>query len=89
MAIIRRKEEQILGLARALIDDPLVKDGCEKRNGHVRWKRIQDKLTGRDFRDEDGDDAPKSPEEQVSRLIEQATSTDNLCEMFIGWVPHW
>jgi FKBP12-rapamycin complex-associated protein len=89
LAIIRRKEEQILGLARALIDDPFVKDGKEKRNGQVIWKRIQDKLTGKDFREEDGEDTQKTPEEQVSRLIEQATSKDNLCEMFIGWVPFW
>jgi FKBP12-rapamycin complex-associated protein len=89
MALIRRKEEQILGLARALIDDPLVKDGKEQRNGHVIWARIQDKLTGRDFKDRDDDDTQKIPEEQVSRLITQATSRDNLCEMFIGWMPFW
>jgi FKBP12-rapamycin complex-associated protein len=89
MTIIRRKEEQILGLARALIDDPLVKDGRERRNGHVIWKRIQDKLTGQDFHEEDLEEMSKSPEEQVNRLITQATSVDNLAEMFIGWVPHW
>lgn len=27
--------------------------------------------------------------EQVSRLIEQATLNDNLCQCYIGWCPFW
>ena len=47
--------------------------------------RIQAKLTGRDF--DKGDEL--SVDEQVKRLIEEATSVENLCELFIGWCPFW
>ena len=30
-----------------------------------------------------------SEPEQVSRLIEQATLYDNLCQCYIGWCPFW
>ena len=46
-------------------------------------RRVQDKLSGTDFRDENGD--PLDVENQVQRLIVQATSVENLCQLFIGW----
>lgn len=50
--------------------------------------RIQAKLTGRDFsKSDDADDL--SVEEQVHRLILEATSNENLCQMFGGWCPMW
>ena len=30
-----------------------------------------------------------SEEMQVDRLIEQATSHENLCQMYEGWCPYW
>ncbi len=33
----------------------------------------------------DGDSVPA----QVQRLIEQATSHENLCQSYIGWCPFW
>lgn len=60
--------------------------------------RIQSKLNGRDFYQQgaagraDGL-APvvqaSSVEEQVNRLIVQATSVENLCQLFVGWCPFW
>ncbi|RNF17895.1 putative target of rapamycin (TOR) kinase 1 [Trypanosoma conorhini] len=53
--------------------------------------RIKEKLEGFDFfqdRQSRGDDG-LSVEEQVSRLIEQATSNENLCVHFSGWCPFW
>jgi serine/threonine-protein kinase mTOR len=44
-------------------------------------RRVQDKLTGRDF----ANDTPLDVAAQVERLIRQATSTENLCQCFIGW----
>jgi FKBP12-rapamycin complex-associated protein len=50
--------------------------------------RIQAKLTGRDFaRDEEGEDLTVA--EQVDRLIKEATSVENLCQLFNGWCPLW
>jgi len=50
--------------------------------------RIQAKLSGRDFcKDDDDDDL--NVEQQVDRLIKEATSIENLCQLFIGWCPLW
>ncbi len=53
-------------------------------------RRVQDKLTGTDFlppSDEEAD--PLDVQDQVQRLIVQATSTENLCQLFIGWCAFW
>lgn len=47
-------------------------------------QRIQTKLIGRDF----GEETLTVPE-QVERLIQQATSVENLCQLFMGWCPFW
>jgi len=50
--------------------------------------RIQAKLTGRDFaKNDESDDL--NVEEQVERLIKEATSVENLCQLFTGWCPLW
>jgi FKBP12-rapamycin complex-associated protein len=51
--------------------------------------RIQAKLTGRDFLryEEAGEDL--TVELQVDRLIKEATSIENLCQLFSGWCPLW
>jgi FKBP12-rapamycin complex-associated protein len=48
-------------------------------------RRVQDKLTGLDFDNETAMDVA----EQVERLVEQATSKENLCQCFIGYCPFW
>lgn len=50
-------------------------------------RRVQDKLTGTDFVDNLGE--PVDVPDQVQRLIVQATSTENLCQLFIGWCAFW
>ncbi len=52
-------------------------------------RRVQDKLTGTDFHPPDDDADPLDVEDQVQRLIVQATSTENLCQLFIGWCAFW
>ena len=54
--------------------------------------RIQAKLTGRDFLkgpQEAEEGADLSVEQQVSRLVKEATSVENLCQLFTGWCPLW
>ncbi|KAJ3431054.1 serine/threonine-protein kinase mtor [Anaeramoeba flamelloides] len=48
-------------------------------------KRIEDKLTGRDF------DPNKTLDvtQQVEMLIEEASSVENLCQCYNGWCPFW
>jgi hypothetical protein len=48
-------------------------------------RRVQDKLTGLDFENDEALDV----EEQVERLILQATSKENLCQLFTGWCSFW
>ncbi|KAJ2825259.1 phosphatidylinositol kinase- protein kinase tor1, partial [Coemansia erecta] len=47
-------------------------------------KRILDKLVGTDFSNEQ-----LAVPEQVDKLVQQATSTENLAVLFGGWVPMW
>lgn len=48
-------------------------------------QRVRDKLTGRDFATEE----PLAVDEQVDKLINQATNNENLCQSYIGWCPFW
>ncbi|KAK9480797.1 armadillo-type protein [Lipomyces japonicus] len=59
----------------------------ESRNARatVVLKRISDKLTGNDFKQPKELDIPH----QVDKLIQQATSVENLCQHFIGWCSFW
>jgi phosphatidylinositol kinase/protein kinase (PI-3 family) len=50
-------------------------------------RRVQDKLTGTDFAD--CEERPLDVPDQVQRLIVQATSSENLCQLFIGWCAFW
>ncbi|KAG8766530.1 phosphatidylinositol kinase- protein kinase tor1 [Serendipita sp. 405] len=49
------------------------------------YQRVQKKLTGRDF----NPDEELTVEEQVAKLIKQATALENLCQAFPGWCPFW
>ena len=46
------------------------------------------RLTGREFAvSEESDDL--TIEQQVGKLIEQATLVENLCQLYVGWRPFW
>jgi FKBP12-rapamycin complex-associated protein len=55
--------------------------------------RIQAKLTGRDFQKPNSLDAAydviMTVEQQVDRLITEATSIENLCQLYHGWCALW
>lgn len=57
----------------------------EIRNRRAQFvlKRIRSKLHGTDFCGE------LDVSEQVLKLIEQATSVDNLCQHYVGWCSFW
>ena len=48
-------------------------------------RRVQDKLTGTDYQTNQEVCDPLDVQDQVQRLIVQATSTENLCQLFVGW----
>lgn len=47
--------------------------------------RVKDKLTGHDFRPNDELAVP----DQVDKLLQQATSLENLCQLYVGWCAFW
>ncbi|KAK3316631.1 phosphatidylinositol 3-kinase tor2 [Apodospora peruviana] len=47
--------------------------------------RVQQKLTGRDFKPED----ELNVTDQVNKLIIEATKLENLCQHYIGWCSFW
>ena len=62
-------------------------NAIELRNARAALvlRRIIDKLTGNDIKRLRGLDIPT----QVDKLIQQATSVENLCQHFIGWCLFW
>lgn len=52
-------------------------------------RRIQDKLSGTDFEDRTASGDSLDVVDQVQRLIVQATSVENLSQLFIGWCAFW
>jgi len=52
-------------------------------------RRVQDKLAGTDFGNNCVGDIPLDVPDQVQRLIVQATSSESLCQLFIGWCAFW
>jgi len=47
--------------------------------------RINQKLTGLDF----NNNSPLTVKEQIDKLINQATSDENLSQSYLGWCPFW
>ena len=70
-------------------EDAATHEGALNEKALKVIRRVQDKLTGTDFPDSrDGED-PLVVQDQVQRLIIQATSSENLCQLFIGWCAFW
>lgn len=64
-------------------------DGALNEKALKVVRRVQDKLAGTDFPDRDENGDPLDVVDQVQRLIVQATSVENLCQLFIGWCAFW
>ena len=70
-------------------EDAAAHEGALNEKALKVIRRVQDKLSGTDFPDSrDGED-PLVVQDQVQRLIIQATSGENLCQLFIGWCAFW
>ena len=66
-------------------DDGAAHEGALNEKALKVIRRVQDKLQGTDFPDFDLTCEPLDVPDQVQRLIVQATSSENLCQLFIGW----
>lgn len=69
----------------SILEDSLGHDEVLNEKALTVIRRVQDKLTGTDFPDREDDLGALDVSDQVQRLIVQATSVENLCQLFIGW----
>ncbi|KAK4495590.1 hypothetical protein PRZ48_012858 [Zasmidium cellare] len=64
-------------------------DAMEKEVQNARalqvLSRVKEKLTGRDFKKE----TELNIQDQVERLLSEATNLENLCQHYIGWCSFW
>ncbi|KAK6543250.1 phosphatidylinositol kinase- protein kinase tor1, variant 2 [Orbilia ellipsospora] len=68
---------------------PEVQNGAEDQTQNARalavLSRVKDKLTGHDFRPTE----ELAVADQVDKLLQQATSLENLCQLYVGWCAFW
>ena len=85
MNVMRDNNELVLGLLETFICDPLLH--CDSIFGSTFEiiDKIKDKLSGKDFEK----NCSLTVNEQVDRLIKEATNIENLSKMFSGWCPWW
>ncbi|KAL9028784.1 MAG: hypothetical protein Q9196_002897 [Gyalolechia fulgens] len=74
-------------LEQGAVDPPGATENREVQNARAIQvlARVKEKLTGRDFKKDEELDV----EDQVQKLIRQATSVENLCQHYIGWCSFW
>lgn len=82
MSLLREKADTILGLLEVFQNDPLT---LFDKSGDEIIERIEKKLQGKEM------DSVEvfSPEQQVELLIDDATDSRNLAQMFLGWNAWW
>lgn len=65
-------------------EDPEAKEVQNQRAIQV-LARVKEKLVGRDFKPHE----ELKVEQQVDKLIREATNLENLCQHYIGWCSFW
>uniref|UniRef100_A0A6U0K7H6 FATC domain-containing protein n=1 Tax=Minutocellus polymorphus TaxID=265543 RepID=A0A6U0K7H6_9STRA len=84
------RQREILSLLEGAAEDgTLANDEALNEKALKVIRRVQNKLAGTDFLgpDEIGDSL--DVQDQVQKLIVEATSSENLCQLFIGWCAFW
>ncbi|CAJ0636208.1 14632_t:CDS:2, partial [Entrophospora sp. SA101] len=97
MSVLRKNKESLMAVLEAFVHDPLINwrimnnpsprqdgetinnAGASNRRARDIIHRISNKLTGKDFNENQVLDVPS----QVEKLIQQATSVENLCQCYI------
>jgi FKBP12-rapamycin complex-associated protein len=89
LTLLRKNASQIVGVLSVFTYDPLrqwsVGNSGEKTEAMAIIDRIKDKLDGNDFPGV----RQLTVEQQVERLVKEATAVENLCGMFKGWYAWW
>lgn len=84
MEHLRNNSQALIGLALMLLNDPLCSLSGSENKRHfssLAICRLRDKLAGIENR------VYMNSEQQVSHLIKEASDPENLCRMFVGWMP--
>ena len=84
------RQREILSLLEGAAEDgTLANDEALNEKALKVIRRVQNKLAGTDFLgpDEIGDSL--DVQDQVQKLIVEATSSENLSQLFIGWCAFW
>lgn len=78
---------RISALQAGVLDPQEANEKVEVQNARAVQvlERVRQKLVGRDFKQ----DEELGVEEQVAKLIRQATNVENLCQHYIGWCSFW
>ena len=79
MSLLRQYKDRLMAILEAFVLDTSV--GQLNSQAVAVIQRVQDKLTGRDFYEDESLSVP----DQVDRLINQATDPYNLAQSYIGW----
>jgi len=95
MSIIRERKQIFLSILRPFVYDPLVEWDITRSKSATgettntlameHMKHIENRISGSARNMKKETDTELSVEAQVAYLIDEATSIDNLCRMFIGW----
>ncbi|XP_068202044.1 serine/threonine-protein kinase ATR [Palaemon carinicauda] len=101
MRVMREEREALMSILNPFIHDPLVEwsrgDNKAKMGGtgeinnekaQMHVSNIEHRLSGQIHTKARGPNLPLSVAGQVNALIEEATSIDNLCQMYIGWAAY-
>lgn len=99
MRVMREEREALMSVLRPFVHDPLVEwsrgNKTAKNTGEIKNEKavgcvskIESRLSGQNDKKTRGPNLPLSVEGQVNILIEEATSIENLCQMYIGWAAY-
>lgn len=84
------RQREILSLLEGAAEDgTLANDEALNEKALKVIRRVQNKLAGTDFLGPDEIGDPLDVQDQVRKLIVEATSSENLSQLFIGWCAFW
>ncbi|XP_043244732.1 serine/threonine-protein kinase ATR-like [Amphibalanus amphitrite] len=100
MSVMRQQQDALMCVLRPFVHDPLVEWSKQERKtrdvGEIVNEKaqahvgdIEQRLRGQVRSKLKPVPIPLSVAGQVNYLIEEATSVDNLCQMYIGWAAHF
>ncbi|CCH42199.1 Serine/threonine-protein kinase [Wickerhamomyces ciferrii] len=88
LALLRNNETTLMNILESFLHDPIMDWSHKRRTRNTpqsALSTIRRKIRG--ILDKEG--LPMSTQGQAEFLIQQSTSLENLCQMYIGWMAFW